>query len=69
MIQRQEVERFLMDEQLKLIKAINADGQLNDLLAKSDFSGDNGIEFVFTDRNNYLSLVSAFRFEYHQSAK
>jgi hypothetical protein len=64
---RQSVEKFLMDEQLKLIKAIDASGNLNDLLAKRDFSGDNGIEFVFSERNNYLALTSSFLFEYHQN--
>lgn len=66
MAQRQAVEAKLMEDQIRLIQAIDADGQLHDLLAKNDFIGDNGIEFVFTEKNNYVALVSTWNIEYHQ---
>lgn len=66
MAERQAVEAKLMEDQIKLVSAIDADGSLNDLLAKNDFIGDNGIEFVFTEKNNYVALVSTWNIEYHQ---
>ena len=62
---RQAIEAKLFEDQLKLIKAIDEDGTLNDLLAKNDFLGDNGIEFVFNEKNNYVALVSTWNIEYH----
>ena len=64
--ERQEVEKGLMQDQLDLIKAIDSDGQLNDLLANSDFLGDNGIEFIFNDRNNFIAFTCNFTIEYHE---
>ena len=66
MARRQAVEALLMEDQIRLISAIDSDGDLNDLLAKNDFIGDNGIEFVFTEKHNYVSLVSTWNIEYHQ---
>ena len=62
---RQAVEAKLFEDQLRIIKAIDEDGQLNDLLAKNEFIGDNGIEFVFSEKNNYVALVSTWNIEYH----
>lgn len=64
--ERQTVEKGLMQDQLDLIKAIDSDGQLNDLLANSAFLGDNGIEFIFNDRNNFVALTCNFTLEYHE---
>lgn len=66
MPERQAIEAKLMEDQIRLIMAIDSDGVLHDLLAKNDFIGDNGIEFVFTEKNNYVSLVSTWNIEYHQ---
>lgn len=64
--ERQAIEKELMQDQLNLIKAIDNDGQLNDLLANSEFFGDNGIEFIFNDRNNFIALTNNFTIEYHE---
>lgn len=64
--ERQAIEKGLMQDQLNLIKAIDNDGQLNDLLANSAFIGDNGIEFIFNDRNNFVALTCNFTLEYHE---
>lgn len=66
MAKRQAVEAKLMEDQIRLIRAIDNDGQLHDLLAKNDFIGDNGIEFVFTEKHNYVSLISTWNIEYHE---
>ncbi len=63
---RQAVEAKLIDDQIRLIKAIDQDTALNDLLAKNKFIGDNGIEFVFTEKNNYLAIVSTWNIERHE---
>lgn len=66
MAKRQAMEAKLMEDQIRLIASINGDGDLNDFLAKNDFVGDNGIEFVFTEKHNYISLISTWNIEYHQ---
>lgn len=67
MARRQEIEAKLMDDQIRLIKAIDQDAVLHDLLAKNNFIGDNGVEFVFTEKNNYLAIVSSWNIERHEN--
>jgi hypothetical protein len=36
-------------------------------IAKIDYVNDNGIEFVFTEKDNYLKLETTFRVEYFET--
>jgi hypothetical protein len=63
---KQTTEKLLLEDQDLLIKAICNSGDLDDLVAKINFSSDNGIEFVFNEKHNYLMLVTSFSIEYLQ---
>jgi len=64
---RQTAEKQLLEDHFTLIKSFEQDPTLEDLLAKLIYSGDNGIENVFTDRNNYLVIESSFDIEYFEN--
>lgn len=59
-------EKAVLENQIKIIEAIERDNQLSQNVMKIDFSGDGGIEYIHVDQKNYVMLKSVFNVEYEE---
>ena len=65
---RQTAEKLLLEDQFLLINYFTANaGMTISQVWKIVYNGDNGIEFIFTDKQNYLQIVSNFSLEYSEN--
>jgi hypothetical protein len=65
---KETTEKYLMEDEYTIIKNIESDVDLgSSSLAKILFVSDNGIEFVFTEKDNYLKLEITFELEYFEN--
>lgn len=58
------VEKQLIEDQLLLIKDLCDNSSLDATNSLVDFESDDGIEYVYGDKDNFLVLNSTFRVEY-----
>lgn len=63
-VARKAAEKLLMEDELTLIKLISDDFDLKRYAEDVRFVGDDGIQFVFDDRQNYLSLTMNYDVNY-----
>lgn len=63
---RQTAEKLLLEDQFTLIKELEKDPTINDLVSQLSWESDGGIEFVYPDKINYLLIESRFLLEYFE---
>lgn len=63
---RQSTEKQLLEDQFTLIKELEKDPTVNELMSQLSWESDGGIEFVYPDKINYLLIESRFLFEYFE---
>ena len=61
---RETAEKTLLEDQYKLIEALENDPTINDLCAKMVYVSDNGIEQIYGENNNYLMIETTYEIEY-----
>lgn len=64
---RDSLEKSLLEDQFLLIKDLEKDPDLEGILARISYGGDNGIEEVFVDEGHFLMVQTNFDFEYLES--
>jgi hypothetical protein len=64
---RNSLEKTIFEDQYKLIKAIEKNSSLAQLVAKVAYASDSGIEFLGLESGRYLTLFSAFTCEYFEN--
>ena len=64
---RETAEKALLEDHFNLVQAIESDPVLESKTAKLLYQSDAGIEFVFIDKINFISIVSSFTFEYFEN--
>lgn len=65
---RKTTEKSLLDNQQKIIDAVMKSPTLNTNCQNLKFTGDGGIEYIFTDERDNIMLRSRFSFEYFEQA-
>lgn len=64
---KESVEKQILEDQYLVIKAVQQSPTLgSSAITKIDYSSDNGIEFIFTDRDNFLKIETVFTVEYFE---
>lgn len=63
---RQTAEKQLLEDQFSLISQLENEPTIQPLVSKLEFTGDNGIEFIFDEKFNYLYIESSFSMEYFE---
>lgn len=61
---RTNAEKVILDEHFKLVKMLHADPAVNEKVSGIIYQNDNGIEFIFGDKTNFLKIVSRFQMAY-----
>jgi hypothetical protein len=61
---RETAEKQLLEDHRVLVNAVLSDTNLNETLARLEYVGDNGIEFIFGEKNNFLMIRSTYLIEY-----
>lgn len=61
---RKTAEKALMEDELTLINLISDDFDLKKYAEDVKFVGDDGISFIFDDRQNYLAVSMSFDVDY-----
>lgn len=64
---RDDVEEAMVLDAGKILVAVESESTLGQSAIKSDYTGDSGIEFLSTDRGNYLLLTISFNVLYSES--
>lgn len=64
---RDLVEESMVLDAGKLLRAVEVESTLGHTAIKTDYSGDSGIQFLTTDRGNYLLLTISFNVLYNES--
>lgn len=67
---RESAEKQIMEDQFLAIKAFEKDPNISvsvaQYVSKMEFQGDNGIEYIFDDKTNFLVMRSSFIMEYFE---
>ncbi len=60
-------DKSLLEDQFLVIEDVEGEPTMGSaVVAKSNFLGDSGVEFVHTDKDNFIKLVSQFEVEYFE---
>lgn len=60
------VQKQMIEDQNTIITTLAKDRTFDDDLTSLEFSGDNGVEFIFGDKFNFLKLESTFDLKYRE---
>lgn len=64
---RQTAEKQLLEDHFLLIEYFTANAGMNiSQVWKMVYNGDSGLEFIFTDKQNYIGIQSNFSLEYSE---
>lgn len=63
---RKTAEKQLLEDQFALIDYLETEPTIHGLVSKLEFNSDNGIEFVFDEKFNYIYIESSFSMEYFE---
>lgn len=66
---RQEAEKLLLEDQGKLIKELHIDPGVSEKVSAISYQADNGFEFVYGEKNNFLMIVSRFQMTYIENVQ
>lgn len=65
---KEDAAKSLFEDQKLVIAYVEKNPTIgSSAIAKIDYVSDNGIEFVFTEKDNYLKLETVFRVEYFET--
>jgi len=66
---KESTEKQLFEDELLVLQELLADvlATLDQAVAKTKFLGDNGIETVFGEKDNFLKVIMQFEFEYYET--
>lgn len=65
---RETAEKSILEDHVTLMKAVLLDQNLNETLAKLEYVGDNGVEFVQIELENFLVITATFTFNYVENS-
>ena len=65
---RHESEKALLENQTKILKAVKNDCTLSGVVINLEYTGDNGIEYIYGDNDELdnVMIQSNFTFEYYE---
>lgn len=61
-----DVQKTLLEEQNTLVTSLAKNRTFDNDIIRVEFSGDNGIEFIYGDKFNFLKLESTFVLSYRE---